>query len=61
LSARLVNRQFALKDHLLAVLQQLALGHCLAAKDDAIQLRVRILEREVDMPELCARQLKSRR
>src|SRR5439155_6558857 len=49
LPARLVNSEVALDDDLLAVLQNRAILHRLAAKQHAVQLRVGVFQREVNV------------
>ena len=49
LSARFVNREVALDEEFLAILQDLAVGVRFATKQNTVQLSVRILEREVNV------------
>ena len=50
LSARLINGDVALENHLPPVGQRAAMGHGVAAKKHAAQLRARVLEGEINVP-----------
>src|SRR5206468_5243598 len=49
LPTRLVNREVALDDEFLAVLEQIAVLDAFAAKEHAVQLGVGVLEREINV------------